>query len=59
MEQIDILPEQNVVGVGEEEVLAPGQRDATIGDSTEVLNWVDSRRQSRPGFQHKWLWRVL
>lgn len=38
MEQIDILSEQNVVGVGEEEELAPGQEDATNGDSAEVLS---------------------
>lgn len=31
MEQIDILSEQNVLGVGEEEELAPGQGNATNG----------------------------
>lgn len=58
MEQIDILSEQNVVGVGEEEELAPGQEDATNGDSAEVLNWDERGRQSRPGFQQKRLWSV-
>lgn len=38
MEQTDILCEQNVLGVGEEEELAPGQGNATNGDSTELLN---------------------
>lgn len=37
MKQIDILS-KNVVEVGGEEELAPGQGDAANGDSSEVLN---------------------